>query len=108
MVCKFFDKKIRSRANLNAVLAQELPKSVVEKFERRKVYSRVEGNIWAADFTEMGSLSSKNQGVEYSVIDVFTKYDWVKPLKDKKAKTVNESKYKPNKLWIDKEEVNSC
>ena len=38
------------------------------------------------------------------VIDVFTKYAWVKPLKDKKAKTVlhgfteivNESKSKPN------------
>ena len=42
-------------------------------------------------------------------IDVFTKYAWVKPLKDKKGKTVfnafieivNESNRKPNKLWID-------
>ena len=38
----------------------------------------------------MGSLSFKNEGVEYllGVIDVFTKYDWVKPLKDEKGKTV--------------------
>ena len=38
----------------------------------------------------MGSLSFFNRGVKYllSVIDVFTKYAWVKPLKDKKAKTV--------------------
>ena len=38
----------------------------------------------------MGSLSSKNWGVNYFlwVIDVFTKYTWVKPLKDKKAKTI--------------------
>ena len=43
------------------------------------------------------------------VIDVFTKYAWVKPLKDKKGKTVlnafneivNESNRKPNKLWVD-------
>ena len=59
----------------------------------------------------MGSLSSKNGGVKYSlcVLDVFTKYAWVKPLKEKKAKTVlngfikivRESKRKPNKLWID-------
>ena len=43
------------------------------------------------------------------VIDVFTKYAWVKPLKGKKAKPVlhgfirivNESKRKPNNLWID-------
>ena len=43
------------------------------------------------------------------MIDVFTKYAYVKPLKNKKAKTVihgfielvKESKGKPNKLWID-------
>ena len=38
----------------------------------------------------MGLLSSKNRGVRYllCVIDVFTKYAWLKTLKDKKAKTV--------------------
>ena len=56
----------------------------------------------------MGSLPSKNRGVKYlfCVIDVFTKYDWVKPLKDKMGKTVlygfieivKDSKHKPNKL----------
>ena len=43
------------------------------------------------------------------MIDVFTKYAWVKPLKDKTGKTilngftekVNESNHKPNKLWLD-------
>ena len=43
------------------------------------------------------------------VIDVLTKYAWVKPLKDKKIKTVlhgfigivNESMHKPNKSWVD-------
>ena len=59
----------------------------------------------------MESLSSKNKNVKYllCVIDVFTKYAWVKPLKDKKGKTVlnafmeivNESNRKPNKLWVD-------
>ena len=55
----------------------------------------------------MGSLSSKNKNVTYlfCVIDVFTKYAWVKSLIDKKGKTllnafietVNESNRKPNK-----------
>ena len=59
----------------------------------------------------MGSLSSKNKNFKYllCVIDVFTKYAWVKPLKDKKSKTVlnafieivKESNSKPNKLWVD-------
>ena len=38
----------------------------------------------------MESLSSKNKNVKYFlyVIYIFTKFAWVKPLKDKKAKTV--------------------
>ena len=66
----------------------------------------------------MESLSTKNKSVKYllCVIDVFTKYGWVKPLKDnkedKKVKTVlnvfikivNEPNRKPNSLWIDQEE----
>ena len=35
----------------------------------------------------MGSLSSKNKNVKYllCVIDIFTKFPWVKALKDKKV-----------------------
>ena len=38
----------------------------------------------------MGSLPSKNKNDKYlpSVVDVFTKYVWVKTLKEKKDKTV--------------------
>ena len=59
----------------------------------------------------MGSLSFKNRNVKYflCVIDLFTKYAWITPLKEKKGKTVlnafieivNESNRKPNKLWVD-------
>ena len=64
--------------------------------------------IWTTDLAEMESLSSKNKNVEYMfcVIDVFSKYAWVKPSKDKNSKQVlnafikmlNESDRKPNKL----------
>ena len=45
----------------------------------------------------------------YCVSDVFTKYAWVKPLKDKKSKTVlnafiaivNKSNHKKNQLGVD-------
>ena len=44
------------------------------------------------------------------VIDIFSKYAWVVPLKDKKGasivdgfqKTLDDSDRKPNKIWIDK------
>ena len=56
-------------------------------------------------------MSSKNENVKYllCVIDAFTNYAWVKPLKDKKVKTVlnafieivNESNHKSHILWVD-------
>ena len=44
------------------------------------------------------------------VIDIFSKYAWVVPLKDKKSiiivnafqKILKESNRKPNKIWVDK------
>ena len=44
------------------------------------------------------------------VIDIFSKYAWVVPLKDKKGITITnafqkilkESNKKPNKIWVDK------
>ena len=45
-----------------------------------------------------------------SVIDIFSKYVWVVPLKDKKGisivsafqKILKESNRRPNKIWVDK------
>ena len=60
MAYKFFDKKTRSGATVNKGLAQELHKSVIKKFKRRKVYPIFKDNVWAADLAEIGSLFSKN------------------------------------------------
>ena len=110
MVYKFFDKKTGSRVSVNEQLAEELHKPVIKQFKGRKAYARFKDNIWAADLAKMGSLSSKNKNVKYllCVVYVFTKYAWVKPLKDVKGKRVlnafikivNESNRKPNKLWV--------
>ena len=61
----------------------------------------------------MGSLCSKYGSVKYLLymLNVFAKYSCIKPLKDQKGKTVlhgfigivNESKHKPNNLWVDQE-----
>ena len=74
--------------NVNEHLTEELHKLVIKKFKRRKVYARFKDNIWTTDLAEMGSLSSKNKNIKYllCVIYVFTKYAWIKPLKDKKVK----------------------
>jgi len=59
----------------------------------------------------MQSFSKFNRGFRclLKVIDVFSKYGWMLPLKDKTGKSVTvfkeifkKSKRKPEKLWTDK------
>ena len=61
------------------ILADELHKPVIKKFNKRKVYSQFQGNIWGVDLVDMQSLSKKNKGVKYLLcaIDLFSKYAFV-------------------------------
>ena len=65
------------------------------------------------DLADMRLISKFNKGFGFllRVMDIFTKYAWVIPLKDKKGITITnafqkilkESNRKPNKTWVDKE-----
>ena len=70
--------------SVNEKLAEKLHKPIIKKLKKRNVYARFKDNIWAADVPGMESLYLKNKNVKYllCVIDVFTKYVWVKLLKD--------------------------
>ena len=65
---------------------------------------------WAADLVDMSAFSRENKGYKFilSIIDIFSKYGWLVPLKDKKGTTVRDafqSVFKsrvPEKLWTDK------
>ena len=60
MVYKFFDKKsMVSGIASSSMLANELHKPVIKKFEKRKVYSQFKDNIWGVDLADMQSLSKK-------------------------------------------------
>ena len=60
----------------------------------------------------MQLISKCYKGIRFSlcVIDIFSKYTWIIPLKDKKGFTItndfqynlDESNRKPNKIWVDK------
>ena len=117
IVYTFFDKKtagsgIKSMPQTEQ-LAEELHKSIIEKFKKRKVYSAFKGNIWGADLADMQLISKCNKGFRFllCVIDIFNKYAWVVPLKDKKGVSIvnafkinlYDSKRKPNKIWLIKE-----
>ena len=90
MVYKFFDKKSMGSGiarDSSSILADELHKPVIKKFNRRKVYSQFKDNIWGVDLANIQSLSRKNKGIKFLLcaIDLYSKYAFVVPLKDKKG-----------------------
>ena len=76
--------------------------------KKRKVYSSFKDNIWGADLADMQLISKYSKGIRYLIctIDLFSKYAWIFPLKDKKVvsivnafqKIIDNSKRKPNKI----------
>ena len=121
MVYKFFDKKSKGsgakQVNTkltpqNQQLAEELHKTIIKKFEKRKVHAEFKDNICGADLADMQLLTKCNKGIRFllCVIDTFSKYTWAVPLKDKKGISIvkefqtilKQSNRKPNKIWVDK------
>ena len=84
---------------------------LLEKFNKRKLYSQFKDNIWGVDLADMQSLSRKNEGIKYLLcaIDLYSKCAFVIPLKDKKGisivnafnKIIKQSNRKPNKIRVD-------
>ena len=106
MVYKFFDKKpMGSGIASSSKLADELHKPIINKFDKRKVYSQFKDNIWGVDLADMQSLSRKNKVIKYLLcaIDLYSKYAFLVPLKDKKGinNIIKQSNKKPNKIWVD-------
>ena len=95
---------------LKKSLAEELHKPIRRKFKKRRILVNGIDRIWAADLVDMQAFTKFNRGVKYllAVIDVFFKYGWLIPLKDKTGKSVASAletifkERKPEKIWVDK------
>ena len=85
---------------------------LLENFKKRKAYSTFKDNIWGVDLADMQLLSRCNKGIRFllCVIDIFSKYAWVVPIKDKKGIRIvkafqiilkQSNSRKPNKIWVD-------
>ena len=126
MVYKFFDKKSALLADKSAKgsgvieltnksvsqnhqLAEELHKPIIRKFKKRKIHVVFKDIIWSADLADMQLISRYNKGIRFLlyVADIFSKYAWVVPLKNKKVVSIvaafqsilKQSNRKPNKIW---------
>ena len=91
MVYNFFYKKtsgssIKNENISSKELAKELHKPVIRKFNKRKVHSPFIDNICGADVADMQLISKFNKRFRFllCIINIYSKYAWVIPLKDKK------------------------
>ena len=91
-------------------LPEELLKPIIGKCENKKVHSS-KYNIWGFYLADMQLISKFNKMFRFllCVFEIYSKYAFVVPLKDKGItitnpckKILNESSCKPNKSWIDK------
>ena len=89
-------------------LTNELHKPVRRRFDKRTVFAV--DDIWTADSVDMSPFSRSDKGYKYllTVIDVFSKYGWIVPLKTKIGKEVAHAFQKLflnghlSRLWTDK------
>ena len=59
-----FKKLKNTTKTSSSILADELHKPIIRKFNKRKIYSQFKDNIWGVDLTDMQSLSRKNKGMK--------------------------------------------
>ena len=88
MVHKFFDQKtsggtVKNKNISNKELVEELHKPFIRKCNKRKVHLPFIENIWSVDLAAMQLISKFNEGFRLllCVIDIYSKYAWVFPLK---------------------------
>ena len=103
---------VKSEPMSNKELAEELDKPIIRKFKKRKLNSSFIDNIWGTDLADMQLISNFNKEFRFllCVIDIYSKYAWVIPLKDEKGITItngfqnflDKSKRKPSKIWEEK------
>ena len=84
---------------------------LLENLRKEKFIHLLETIFWGVGLVDMQWLSKYKRGIRYLLctIDLFSKYAWVVPLKDKRGisivnafQKIASKGRKPNKIWVDK------
>ena len=100
------------------LLAKEVFSPQITKFRSERIIPLYKDETWSADLTDKSSLSKYNNNYKFilTVIDIFTKYAWAIPLKNKSGLSITNGfklvlgenpqggsqPRKPEKLWVDR------
>ena len=108
---KLIGMKVKLGMGKKKSLAEELHKPVRRKFKKHTVLVNGIDRIWATDLVDMQASSKFDQDVKYllAVIDIFSKYGWLKDRAGKSVALALETIFKERKLekiWVDKENYN--
>ena len=99
------------------LLAKEVFSPQITKFRRQRIIPLYKDETWSADLIDKSSLSKYQNNYKFilTVIDIFTKYAWAFPLKNKSGLSINNGfkiilseqpqggsePRKSEKLWVD-------
>ena len=110
-----YGKAKRRRDNAPAwkkQLVKELLKPKLKRFPRRRVFSSSVDAIWSGDLLDIHQYARVNRNYNFILVlvDVFSKYAWARPLKNKEGISVagafedifDTSKRIPCRLWTDR------
>ena len=72
------------------LLAKEVISPQITKFRRERIIPLYKDETWSADFIDKSSLNKNNHNYKFilTVRDVFTKYAWTNPLKNKSGLSI--------------------
>lgn len=85
----------------------EIFKPAIMNFKRRHIYAYFNNDLFSADLVDYQKLSKYNKGYHFllTVIDIYSRYAWVIPLKNKTKESVFEGfksiEQTPKNLWVD-------
>ena len=112
------EKQQQQQQQQQQLLAKEVFSPQITKFRREKIIPLYKDETWSADLIYKSSLSKYNNNYKIilTVIDIFTKYAWAIPLRNKSGLSLtfgfkivlsdnpqgDPECRKPEKLWVDR------
>jgi hypothetical protein len=87
------EKKGPTRETLLRQIADELHKPVKRKHKTRKIFVSEKDETWSVDLADMQQWAKQNYGYKYilTIVDIFTRYAWARPLMTKTGAEVAEA-----------------